>query len=316
MAELQKAKVSRRTAKASLTRAGKALRSMVESKFPASYEKLSVKHEDATQLIETDEEFAKEEEWLEESPEMFISLEIQAKEYIDQSVAAGKKSSESVDVVVLNSKSVMSAHEGDGESLNHSGMSGIQLSGQNIINTSPNNDSIIENSGNVNAISSGACGFKMEKPKMLKFYGDVREYAIFRADFKHTIESRYSKRDTITFLRTCLQGKPLELIKGIGSDYDAAWEYLDSIYGDARFVSDTVMHDLLKFKSLRYGEDARFCDLVHLVKRCYNTLKEIGLPSDMDNSHMLSSNKRCVLTTERYSRVIWRSQDSPLRLTI
>jgi len=76
MAELQKANISRRTAKASLTRAGKALRSMVESERPASevresfvkmqeaYEKLNVKHEDVTQLIETDEKFAKEEEWL------------------------------------------------------------------------------------------------------------------------------------------------------------------------------------------------------------------------------------------------------------
>lgn len=27
---------------------------------------------------------------------------------------------------------------------------------------------------------------------MPKFYGDVREYAIFRADIKHAIESRYS----------------------------------------------------------------------------------------------------------------------------
>lgn len=116
---------------------------------------------------------------------------------------------------------------------------------------------------------------------MPKFYGGVRKYAIFRADFKHAVESRYSKRDAITFLRSCLQGKPLELIKGIGSDYDAAWEYLDSIYGDRRFVSDIVMQDILKFKSLRDGEDARFCDLVH-------TLKEIGLTSHMDNSHMLS----------------------------
>ena len=68
---------------------------MIESKRPASevresfaklqeaYEKLVVKHEDVTQLIETDEEFAKEEEWLEESLKMFIRLEIHAKEYID-----------------------------------------------------------------------------------------------------------------------------------------------------------------------------------------------------------------------------------------
>lgn len=68
---------------------------MIESKHPASevresfaklqeaYEKLVVKHEDVTQLIETDEEFAKEEEWLEESLEMFFRLEIHAKQYID-----------------------------------------------------------------------------------------------------------------------------------------------------------------------------------------------------------------------------------------
>ena len=93
---------------------------------------------------------------------------------------------------------------------------------------------------------------------MPKFYGDVRVYAIFRADFKHAIESRYNKQEASTFLRTCLRSKPLELIKGIRSDYDAAWEYLDSIYGDARFVSDTVMQDIVKFKSLRDGEDARF----------------------------------------------------------
>ena len=84
---------------------------------------------------------------------------------------------------------------------------------------------------------------------MPKFGGDVREYAIFRADFKHAIESRYSKRDAITFLRTCLQGKPLDLIKRIGSDYDAAWEYLDTIYGDPRFVSDTITQDIAKIST-------------------------------------------------------------------
>ena len=100
-------------------------------------------------------------------------------------------------------------------------------------------------------------------------------------------------------LRTCLQEKPLELIKGIGSDYDAAWEYLDSIYGDARFTSDTISQDIAKFKALQDGEDARFCDLLHLVKRCYNTLKEIGVPSDMDNSHMLS------IIEQKMCRKVW-----------
>ena len=116
----------------------------------------------------------------------------------------------------------------------------------------------------------------------------MRDYAIFRSDFKHTIEAKYSKRDAITLLRTCLRDKPLELIKGLGSDYHAAWEYLDAIYGNPRFVSDTVTQDIVQFKALQDGEHARSCDLAHLVKRCYNTLKEVGLPGDMENSHMLS----------------------------
>lgn len=102
---------------------------------------------------------------------------------------------------------------------------------------------------------------------MPKFSGDVREYAIFRSDFKHAIEASYSNRDAIT-PGTCLQGKPLDLIKGTGSDYFPSWKYLDSIYGDPRFVSDTITQDIVKFRPIRDGEDARFCDLVHLVKRC------------------------------------------------
>ena len=69
---------------------------------------------------------------------------------------------------------------------------------------------------------NATCTFKHEKPKLPLFAGDVWEYAIFRSGFKHAIEAQYSERDAITLLRTCLKDKPLELIKGIGSDYDAA----------------------------------------------------------------------------------------------
>ena len=159
-------------------------------------------------------------------------------------------------------------------------------------------------------IQTGACTFKLEKPKLPVFAGNVRDYAIFRSDFKHAIEAKYTKRDAITLLRTCLRDKPLELIKGIGSDYDAAWEYLDSIYGDPRFVSDTVTQDIMQFKALQDGEDARFSDLVHLVKRSYNTLKEVGLPSDMDNSHMLSiiEQKMCVDDRKVWTRDLEREK--------
>ena len=119
------------------------------------------------------------------------------------------------------------------------------------------------------------CNFKMEKPKLPTFSGDVREYSIFKADFRHLVSEKYNKRDAITILRSCLKGKPLAMIQGIGSDYDAAMEYLDSVYGDPRYIADAIVNDINKFKALQDGEDGRFCDFVHLVRRSFNCLKEV-----------------------------------------
>ena len=102
-----------------------------------------------------------------------------------------------------------------------------------------------QNTAPVNANGNNKqSAFQMEKPKMSKFSGDVRVFAIFKADFKHLVEARYSKHDSITILRASLIGKPLDLITGIGQDYDAAWEHLESIYGDPRFVADTITQDI------------------------------------------------------------------------
>ena len=161
---------------------------------------------------------------------------------------------------------------------------------------SVNNGTNHENSGN------NSCGFKMEKPKMPRFAGDVRDYTIFRSDFKHAVDTRYTKRDAISLLRTSLQGRPLELIKGIGTDYDAAWSYLDSVFGDPRFVADTITQDITRFRPLRDGEDTRFCDLVHLVQRSFTTLKEVGRPYDMDNNHMLALIEQRMCTDDRKGR--------------
>lgn len=80
-------------------------------------------------------------------------------------------------------------------------------------------------------IQSGACTFKLEKPKPPVFVWNVRDCAIFRSNFKYATEAKYAKRDAVTLHWTCLRDRPLDLTKGIGSDYDATWEYLDSIDG-------------------------------------------------------------------------------------
>ena len=328
---LKQAKINRRTAKAALTRAGKALTHLINGKRPQeevsqsllvyrqAYENLVLKHDEFTSLIENDEEFAEQESWLEECQENFMSLESKSKVYMESKNEI-EQSNNSVEVCTSNA-SVITPMDGETSMQNSNGISEIPSMHEigSVINTistlpaaqTPNLVNEISTVPHANEQStSQTCGFKMEKPKMPKFSGDVREYAIFRADFKYTIETRYSKRDAMTILRTCLVGRPLELIKGIGSDYDAAWEYLDSVWGDPRYVSDTITQDISKFKSLHEGEDARFCELVHLVRRCYNTLKEVGLPSDMDNSHMLSiiEQKMCVDDRKVWSRELQKDK--------
>ena len=72
-------RLKRRNAKAALTRVGKSLRYLIESKrtgqevrdflskVQEAYEALVVKHEEFTQLIEDDNEFEEQEAWLAES---------------------------------------------------------------------------------------------------------------------------------------------------------------------------------------------------------------------------------------------------------
>ncbi|XP_041467150.1 uncharacterized protein LOC121417494 [Lytechinus variegatus] len=144
-----------------------------------------------------------------------------------------------------------------------------------------------------------SCKVQVERPKLPRFTGDVRDYMTFKSDFKHLIESRYSKRDAITILRSSLVGKPLDLIRGLGNDYDSAWSHLDNIYGDPRLVADAIVYDLGKFRPLKDGEDGRFCDLVHLIRRSYNSLQEVGRANDMDNNHMISLIERKLSSDDR-----------------
>ena len=129
---------------------------------------------------------------------------------------------------------------------------------------------------------------KHERPKLPQFLGDIKKYFIFKVDFKHAIESQCSERDTITILRSCLGPEPSKLVKGISTDLKTMWQYLDQNYGDPGVISDTVTADLERFKPIQEVEDHKFCDLVNLVRRSYNILREIKRPQDINNRHVIS----------------------------
>ena len=92
---LKAAKIQRRSAKASLTRLGKALVQLCDNKRPVNevseylvkvkeaFENVVSKHETYANLIVDDKEFEKEENWLDECQNYFLKIDIDAKGYIE-----------------------------------------------------------------------------------------------------------------------------------------------------------------------------------------------------------------------------------------
>ena len=197
-------------------------------KLNKAFDSLVLKHEALTSLITDDEKFDKEEKWLAECQEYFLRIDLGVKTYIEM-VNVEISATELQQPEGMIGMQDESTPEDVGSSRQNTGVETPEE-----ITTATNGSVPEDRQNNVSNIQTGAinnlekaninaeetkneqsCGFQMEKPKLPKFSGDVREYVIFRADFKHTIESRYSKRDAITFLRTCLKDKPLGLIQGI-----------------------------------------------------------------------------------------------------
>lgn len=276
---MEKAKHVRRAAKGNLTRTLNAGNMLLEAKRPmqeirevfeevkAAHTDLVAKHEAYTMFL-NDEDYTDAEAWMNECTRDFISFSMRVNDYTDDTTEQEEDVSE----------------EDVSEEENEEENEEEKEEAQNLVSGGHGN----ENTSAKSAMMSSQMILKHEKPKLPTFYGDVRKYFIFREDFKHAVEKRCSVRDTIAILRSCLGPEPAKLIEGISSDLKAVWRYLDQNYGDPRVISDTVTADLERFKPIQPGEDHRFCDLVNLIRRSFNILKEVKRPQDIDNTHVIS----------------------------
>ena len=185
-----------------------------------------------------DEEYAEDEQWMAECTDKYTRFTIEVHEYLES--IKGDKVRQAAIMVESNE-------------------SGVAQSGEVVVRVQANDagelevesSAVQQNTSNVNK----PLLMKHEKPKMPMFYGDVRKYFIFKADFQHAVEKYYSERDAITILRSCLGPEPAKLIEGISSDLKSAWNYLDQNYGDPRIVS--WLH--------RTSSDSRLCSPAKII---------------------------------------------------
>ena len=345
----ERSKNVRRAAKGCVTRAIATVNTLIEAKRPGeevrdalkslktSFEALAVKHEDYTMFL-NDEEFTEAEVWMEDCTHEFNQCTMIAKDYVNDDKQKNENNGGQGNGNMIAGEVV---HQNEAGSNGPNDYVNADATNVNVDNGEVNvNDvNVNEESSNVdesedkNGIEVGSqvsnaihrekqpilsVSLKHEKSKLPVFNGDVRKYFIFKDDFKHASESRLSERDTITILRTCLGTEPAKLIEGISNDLKTVWKYLDQVYGDPRVVSDVVTSDLERFKPIQPGEDHRFCELVNLVRRSYNILKEIKRPQDIDNTHVISLIERKLIREDQrlWARSLNQQKKEPSMSTL
>ena len=201
-------KINRRAAKAALTRCGRALAHLIEHKRPASevrdglikvnnaYKNLVTKHELYTNLLTDDEEFIKEESWLEESQSYHLKLDIDTKGYIESislPAEASNKSelgewSASGMIGMQSTKDANLSNTNQNESVDINDMSQettTDASNNATVNSAPGNVIItsqpnetnhgqnvenVENKTEIGTVyDSRSCGFQMEKRARIRY---------------------------------------------------------------------------------------------------------------------------------------------------
>ena len=75
---------------------------------------------------------------------------------------------------------------------------------------------------------------------------------------------------------------------------------------------------ITRFKPLRSDEDSCFCELVHLVKKSYNTLKQVNRPHDMDNNLVMAliEQKMCSDDRRVWARFLEKEKTEPKLATL
>ena len=175
-----------------------------------------------------DTAFEQEELWLEDCQNAFLELETNALDYIKLNVERGKPELENeietpstdnngnngdIETPPTDNNGNQNNHGETGENESETVENGTETSTTNSNNTAAtasltSHNVIISGVGSNSQASNEAhnnghtpCGFKMEKPKIPRFNGDVRDYAIFRADFKRVVQYTQLESIRLWYLR-------------------------------------------------------------------------------------------------------------------
>ena len=138
------------------------------------------------------------------------------------------------------------------------------------------------------SVEARQSNLRLEKIKMPKFDGELREYPRFKKDFEIQVMPSLNSATAPYTLRSCLGKEPLAVVKGVDDDITEMWKRLDEKYGDPAKVADAIIDSVQRVKTIKEGEDKRFIEFVEIVDSGYRDLLRIGLEKEITTTSSVS----------------------------
>ena len=118
--------------------------------------------------------------------------------------------------------------------------------------------------------STKPSGLRLERMKMPKFEGGIRDYPRFKDDLKKQVMPEMQGPQTAAYaLRSCLGKKELTIVRGVGDDISEMWKRLDEEYGDPAMVADVIIDKIKRFKPMRDRDHKKFIGFVGVIEKGY-----------------------------------------------
>ena len=137
----------------------------------------------------------------------------------------------------------------------------------------------------------------MKKLDAPKFGGSIREFPSFKRDYETIMGPTYGG-DPFA-LKSCLHGEALRTIQGVDNDYYEMWKRLILKYGRPERLTDTILCDLRKLKSIPDGDHACFIASVETIERCYLDLKRVDMEGEMNTNTMVSEIEKILPSVQK-----------------
>lgn len=132
---------------------------------------------------------------------------------------------------------------------------------------------------------------RLEKIKMSRFDGDLREYPRLRKDFEVQVMPSLTNSTAPYTLRSCLGKEPMAVVKGVDDDITEMWKRLDEKYGDPAKLADAIIDNVQRVKPIREGDGKQFIEFVEIVECGYREFGEDRFRKG-NNYHQLGKHSR------------------------